>query len=484
MVVAKSLSQGTGLRIISNPNLPVATLAPPRYPFLLSGLVKIFGLESTLPYRLLSFVFWLGTIAAIGLLVRQEDGPVWGFLVAFLTAINVYIMEYAKEILAEMPYTFFSIIAILLAYKYLRSSGSRQWVWLISLIFTLTLLLHLRMVAIALVAAVALFFVLRRRIYAGLIVAVLVGLFYLPWVILWKQNQNVSFVPGVWFQTNDPFNLDAEPEPFVKVATERVISNSLYYTSATRQYILGWASFSKLSGSFIYNVLGFLIIGFILIGWWIKLKFLKTALVPLYIMFYLFILLVLVQKGVERYLIPITPFLVWYFLIGVATIIGAVGTRFTNNLPRLRLLFFAFCTGLIYSILFAGLLVASIKLPMLLGTLPPEGVEVYSYLEATDWLEDNTPANEVVLARKMDAVYLRSGRQAVRYPYTTNQDVMISFLKHYNISYIILDSLGFPSREQYLLPFLNDNKEAFEEVFQSSDGLTIIYRFNPKLVSK
>ncbi len=481
LVVAKSLSEGTGLRLISNPEIPLATVAPPGYPVLLSGLVKIFGLESTLPYRTLSFVFWLGTIILLGFLVKQEDGKVWGFLVAFLVALNVYVMEYAKEILTELPFTFFSIVVILLAYKHIKNNRSQQWIWLVALVFTLSFLLYLRMIAIALVGAVVLYFFLHRKIYTGLVTGALVGLSYLPWVIIWGQRASS---PVKWFATNDPFNRDAQPEPFLNVVSERVISNSSYYAPVTSQNVLGWSAFNNLSSPLAYNILTLMVVSAILIGWWIKFKSLQTILIPLYIVFYLLVLIVMVSKGIERYLIPITPFLVWYFLVGVATAIGVVGTRLTNNISRLRLVFFAVCIALIYSVMFSGLLVGLIKLPILLGQAPPESMPVHSYLETADWLRNNVPLNEIILARKMDSVYLRSGHQAVRYPFTTNQEVMFSFLDHYNIQYVILDNLGYPSREDFLLPFLNGNQKAFEEVFRSPDDLTIVYRYNPKMVSK
>jgi len=481
LVVAKSLSQGTGLRVISHPDTPLATVAPPGYPFLLSGFVKIFGLDSPLPYRLLNTAFWIATIIIFGLLVKQEDGAFWAFLVLFLTALNVYIMEYAYEILTELSYTFFSIVAIILANKLVKQTVAHHWVWLILLVLSLSTLLYLRMIAIALVAAVGLFFVLYKQIYTGVLVVGIAVLSYLPWVMVWSRN---VATPAQLFETNEPFNLDAEPKPFLEVVSERIVSNSLYYTAAARQNILGWSYFENLSTPLIYHLIGVGVITFILVGWWIKLKATKTALIPLYLAFYLFILIVPISKGVARYLIPITPFLVWYFLIGTATLVGMLGKLLSINLPRLRLVFFAVYVALFYSVLLSTLLVALVKIPVLLGKLSPEEAAVSSYLEAADWLKLHTPQEEVILARKMDALYLRSGRQAVRYPFTTDQELMIAFLSHYDISYVVLDSLGYPSTEEFLLPFLNNNREAFEEVFKTSDGLTSVYRFNPELVKQ
>jgi 4-amino-4-deoxy-L-arabinose transferase-like glycosyltransferase len=162
LVVAKSISQGTGLSLISHPEEPLATVAPPGYPILLSGLVKIFGLESTFPYRLLNTFFWLGLIVLIGVLVGQEDGRVWGLFIALLIALNVHIIGFANAILTELPYTFFSIVAIILTYKYIKSVGPRRWIWLIPIIITLSFLPYLRMIAVSLVAAVVLYLIVPK----------------------------------------------------------------------------------------------------------------------------------------------------------------------------------------------------------------------------------------------------------------------------------------------------------------------------------
>jgi 4-amino-4-deoxy-L-arabinose transferase-like glycosyltransferase len=184
LVVAKSLSQGTGLRVVSNPEMPLATLSPPGYPFILSGVVRIFGLASTLPYRLLNTVFWFGTIIMTGLLVEREDKRVWGFLLAFLTALNVVIMEYAKGILTELPYMFVATAVLILVYRYVESKASGRWMWLIPIVLGLSILIYLRMIGISLVAAVTLFLVIRQRVKAGLLVGGIVSLVYLPWIIV------------------------------------------------------------------------------------------------------------------------------------------------------------------------------------------------------------------------------------------------------------------------------------------------------------
>ena len=117
LVIAKSFADGNGYRLISSPSNPSENLVFPIYPLLLVP-VFLFANGSFLAARAISAIFAMLSLGVIYLIAREFFRPRMATAVMALVGLSPMVMIYARNILTEIPYMFFSLVAVFLIYKY------------------------------------------------------------------------------------------------------------------------------------------------------------------------------------------------------------------------------------------------------------------------------------------------------------------------------------------------------------------------------
>jgi hypothetical protein len=179
-VVAKSLADGTGYRIMSLPSAPFQA----KYPFLYSGVLSVlWRLDPTFPDN----ITWLKLVNLPALLV-SVIGATWLYrrhagesraselLVLVLTGTNALVVTFVRMTLTETLFLALATMALALA-------GSRGNLHLTALAALSAATCLTRTAGVALVFAVFLHLVLRRRYRQALAFAILTGLFISPWIV-------------------------------------------------------------------------------------------------------------------------------------------------------------------------------------------------------------------------------------------------------------------------------------------------------------
>lgn len=107
-------------------------------------------------------------------------------------------------------------------------------------------------------------------------------------------------------------------------------------------------------------------------------------------------------------------------------------------------------------------------------------------LAAYTWLRDHSAKGDVAMTRNPWQLNWQSERPALMIPYTTDRQVFLRLARHYQVRYLVLDSLQRPRLDvrQMLDALLSDPSIGFERVYSTSamttskgEMTTSIYRF-------
>ena len=185
MGLARSLARGEGYTFNGGPY----SKYPPVFPLLLSAAYRV-GAQGVAAMQVLVALAGVGAIAAAYALVKARAGWRAALGVAALTAGCAWFWSYSSVyILADVPYACFSLLALWLAERAIRSSRYFAFLWPLAVAAALVALFT-HMVGVALVPALAAGVVLarrqtrgvRRRVVAGALAAVVCGGAAVCWV--------------------------------------------------------------------------------------------------------------------------------------------------------------------------------------------------------------------------------------------------------------------------------------------------------------
>ena len=430
-MLAKSLLTGNGFRFINHPDSPPAHPFTPGYPVILLPSL-IFGKERIIPLKIPSLIF-----AVLTLFFLQRyflDIPYKKFYL-FLVAFNPYIFSFSHQVMSEMSYLFFTLLALILCEK-----RNVSWKDSTSILFTLVFAVSLRQIGVTLFLSILIFSLWKKKKWLFLpLFLTFIFLTYLAWKDIFNSSSYISQVfHSPYAKTSLPISLPS----FLK----RIMNNFATYTTGfQRNYFLR-----------IFSVLFVLLT---IIGW-IK-NFKKNyPILSIYFFFYSLILLIWPWSGV-RFLVPIIPFILYFFWVGLELFIR-----------KRRLLW----TGAITLLLVASLGKDIIEIKKVhTNFYPPEWKNYYKIAE---WSKINLPKGSIVICRKPYLFYLWSGEKlrTLIYPFTEDKKEWEKVFQYDKPIYIIADSFG-GTTDLYLNPYLKSSKNKFTLLYSTSQPKTYLYHY-------
>ena len=162
-----------------------------------------------------------------------------------------------------------------------------------------------------------------------------------------------------------------------------------------------------------------------------------------------------------RFLIPIVPFLIYYFLVGLRGLAGAMGSRLAPLVGTLLIL--SVLVVVVISSL-TGLARGGQARPS--GHVRPYPPEWQNYFDVAEWCREHTPEGSIFLARKPSLFYLRARRPVMNYPYTADTEEMMVFMAQNRVDYVILDGFSWTgTTARYLVPALQKHRDKFQAVY-------------------
>jgi hypothetical protein len=461
IVLGMSLAQGSGFKEISNPEMPPA-IAPVGYPLLLAPFLALFP-DRHLLLKFFSTLLFLLSLPLLLMVIREGAKSILLALgVVVLAAINPHLLDFGQMVMSEIPFLFFSLLGLFFLQRSLNSAGQgmsrrKQFLFGLSILF-LVFSYHIRSIGAALLLALMVSLILKRRYRLVLVAGLLILCLVLPWIL---RSRAVAEGGGYLDQImmRDPYK-----PALGKISTgdmlTRVGSNLKTYTIFVIPQALFPPITSRAGRQGIYLALGLAATLVAVLGFVLQARR-SIGFIELYTICFFGICIIWPQmwSGV-RFLIPIVPFLIYYFLVGLRGLAGAMGSRLNPFLGKLLILFVlvimvASClTGLAR----AGQARASGQV----RRYPPEW---QNYFLVAEWCREHTPEGSIFLARKPSLFYLRARRPVMNYPYTADTEEMMSFMAQNQVDYVILDGFSWTgTTARYLVPALQKHRDKFQAV--------------------
>lgn len=360
-------------------------LYPPVFPLLLAPGYFVGGLTDLVPMQVEIVVFFTGILIVLWRGLGQELPPIEGAILLAIIGFNPVLWAFKDSIVSDIPFTFLLYLTLFLANDIAKDLTSKTWrVWkTLGLALLVYLCYGTRTVGIVLVPALLLCGFLYRRRNGGrqLVVAGLLAI--MP---CWIQSRIFT---GVGY--GDVLGLGVLGFVHTFVHNLVIYAWSLAgfwnnpYTKVLRDLIFAAVTFLALlayfrrirSGIRIYEILA-----------------------PLY----MFVILLFPYPGGARYLIPIFPLFVCYFLEGIEILRSyrMPVPRQTVLVPVLLLVVFSYGTEFVHSTF--G--------PFRDGVEKPESKELFAFIKT------QTNPSDVFIFRRPRALGLFTGRTAAVYPVT------------------------------------------------------------------
>jgi len=498
LTTAKALATGEGYRIISLPYQPAQTKYPPFYPLILSVVWRLYpSFPENLPWMML-----LSSAAAVGFLalsykylVEQQYSLPWQALLAVgLTAVNWRLVTLATSVYSEMVYALLSIAVLYLAEKYEKKKAAMLGVTALSSLAGLAFLT--RSIGVALIASVCVYYATRKEWRKSLMVAGIGGVFIIGWFAWCRANRttfdgiNVAYYTDYWRDLSETVTgmQNTSHMPRFLVFANVIGRNAILLILLSIPVVCLGISYDAVlyfGFAFIFVAAGFI-------------RQIRKGLRLLHIYIILFLLLTLPIPGsYDRYLIPLLPFLLLYFITEVGALISLVRKQVLEGKMSNRISAGFIGLALVIAIGIAGYNYASetywrLDASSLTKTIRPAKEDA----EVLRWISENTNPTDVLISYRDLLYYLYTGRQGAQsvffryggYIPTDNETLderveqVLRIIDESNARYLITNPSDFdsefnpPLQRATLKKFVERHPEIFVPVFRSSDLNSAVYR--------
>lgn len=466
ILLAKSLLLGYGYKDVCFVGSPPHTMYPFVFPILLVPIIYFLGYNYA-AFNLLGVVIAILSLCSIYLLFREKAGKPTALLIVLLTGLSSHILYYIYGVLAEIPYLFFSIIALIFIEKYHQEE---RWLSKSAFlaVFFLALAYFTRSVGICLLLAALAYLFLERLVGKDFSLRLkkltLIGLgvcvpasWWLLRCYLLKRSGTADYLTYLFF-VRDP------------VTFKLTLMNSVDFLEKTVRNVYGYAAYTfpriLLDVQFPQrNILAFLLTGLVFFGF-LYCLYSRRTIIEYYIVFYMCMLFIWPGSDIigRRFLVPIIPFVFYYFIIGLRQSLSIL------RLKKLKI------SGFILVICL--LVVFNFK-----GTLGYIHGERYRYAQWLDlgkfmgmaqWAKKNTSTDAIFTSSIPLVVWLYFERKATHSNLiSADPSKVIDFIYENNVDYVIVDST-LEVTKQYIKPVIEQYPDKFTVVFKEKED--VIYK--------
>ena len=446
------------------------TKYPPGYPILLAPVSALLG-RNIVAYKLVSILMTAGAVAVFCLLTRARfRRPVWLALCAAF-ALNPVVIDYSHLILTEAPFLLVSLLA-LLAIDRDRDRGLGRWFWIG--IVAGVWCFYMRQIGAIFLAGISLAYLAQRRWRRFLVHGVIGAGLTLPWFLRARLAGYDASPYLSEFRLSSVYNPEAG-EIGLGGFVARLFDNILIYS--VRELPRVWVgSDSPWAQTIFLDLIAVTVVGLVIVGLVRSMrKGLSAATLYLVLSSLATFLFPQVVTDV-RYLMPLVPLFLIYATGGIQWMAELMERRTNRPLARVAPM------ALLLLLAGVGLSAHIVAIPTNATVLAQvRGGDPYAaydrswrdFMQAADWVRDNTPEDAVVTVRKPRLFRLLSGRRSVVYPFSTDADSVLSAVRE--TDYVVV---GWTSRTTptYLVPAVYQSPDEFEVVFRTPDPPTYVLR--------
>ena len=503
---AKAMATGQGYRIISLPDEPAQTKYPPFYPFLLSLIWKVFPAfpENIVWMTMISTVSTLCFLfVTYAYLTKRGYATPWQALVIVgLTGINWRTMILATSMYSEMVYAALSVTTLYLAEK--DENETPGWIRNVFLGSIIGVSFLTRSSGLALLIAVGLYYLLRRRWRKALVVVGVASLFVLGWIAWCYANKPADGVNAAYYGS---YFRDIS-EMISGLQMERSVSKIEIFLTILRQNVfsaivvsipticagLSYGSIPGLGeyGGVISVGSIFLVLVLTLFGFVRQIKK-RFGLLHIYLVFYVALHLPVPYISYDRYLVPLLPFLLLFLVTELSAAI-ALAKR-SVSAGRTHRISVAFIALVVAAITCVGLYGYCSGIVASIAAMKPLYARAIEDRESIEWIKANTDRSEILICYRDPTYYLYTQRKAVPLTIVKRENaqhadpsLLLDPISSAGARYLVVTPIDFDHdfetdlQQSALKTLLEQYSKTFVLVFESRYGHTRIYRIDTSAV--
>jgi len=516
MILGKSISQGSGFKLINYPENPPDYKAYPGFPLILSFFYFIFGskfieVNILILSKIIVFICFILSALFFYLAAKEELDKITLIFATIFFITHPQLLSFSSKVMTEIPFNLFILITLYFynlnilennknlfnidkknEYLVKRVKGYLNTNFILLVFFSIFTFL-IRPVGIFIIFAIFLQIILNgKKVKSG----IYLGITLIP-VILWNLrsalSSKVSYA-SEFFKVNlsdySKGNIN-----FIKFL-ERAKSNFFYYfkkvflqlTNGLEDILknnifkiekIKYLSLIKNLGiKDLHSIAILLAIIFLTLGivYFIKKK--KYIYVIYFILYFAGLLMWPWQS--ERLTICVIPILIILFSKGLLffkeTILKISEKKSTKIFANavLIIIFIIFLIGSTYS----GYFVIKKSLDY-----KNSGIFIYSkrwenFYDAMYWLKENSYKGSYILSRSNFLVYILTNRETIAFPYSEEVQKQKKYL---NKSDFIIQDRTNERFMKYVYPVIRKYEENFEIVYKVNSSDTIVYKRLKKL---
>jgi hypothetical protein len=461
-LLGKAISQGEGYTTIWYPGSPPFSHRPIGYPIIIAG-AMMFGLSSIVAIKWINFVLLCGSLALFyRILERITENKMLATVITLIIGINIHILHFTFIIMSEIPFLFFTILAVYYLVKLEMSdkfSFKDYNLWL--MVVALSAAYHVKSLGVALLFAFMVYFLGQRKWKQGLTTLSGFIALALPYYIRnMMLGVKSSYLASVTFK--NPYQRELGTMEFFDYF-ERIITNIIRYISIEipRSVVPFFLETEATTGSWILGI----IISALIIWALTRLKKYRALLFSLFLgTFGILLLWPEVWFGI-RFIMPLIPFILFLSVYGIYELLNHYKLNSKLILITIILIF-----GLNFNSYSDYNKKSKIGYPK----------AYMNYFNLASWAEKNSDPEDIFIARKPQFFYLYSNRQVIKYKYTSDDQELIKDLEKRDARYVVIEQLGYGSTPRYLVPAIQKNMSRFQVVKQLKNPDTYLLRFVKK----
>jgi len=471
-LLGKALHDGKGFHQIQHPTLPMEKTYPIVFPAFLafvhifSGSILLAKISVALLGALVTLLsFYLFKYFSSNLLIPMT----------MLVAAAATLAQYNSSLMSEVPYLFFSLLALYLFERSVRDPKSK-WLFWLTIAFSI-FPMHCRSVGLAFSASWILTTLLTKRYrYMFAHIALLLAsniAFHL--CTSWDNSYLIQIIQRNTYNPDLGFVTAGE-------MIQRIGQNIHLYSTSILQRSIAPIAFNNANG--LQLIVAAFCLVFVFIGW-IRSLFGTMRFLSLYVFMYFGILLMWqTEWSSERFVAGILPFLYFFLLFGIEACFSFVNTKSTKGMfDRIKKAALpnsntgGFGKWAIWGVTGAFLIINIVFQLTALRSTQELGPDWKNYYSCADWLRVNTPPSTITMSRKVELFYVRSNRTGVMYPYSHDVNKIMKVIDDSKVEYVVYDNFFWTgTTRQYLYPVIQSFPQRFQLVYALNNPPTAIYK--------
>ena len=452
--LGRSLADGHGLSETIEGEPSPHTKYPFGFPLLLA-IVHIIFPDNLIALKSLSVLLYAISIPLIYLLIRRFANPPMALGISALCLISPPLLDYSHQVMSEIPFLLFSIIALILLHRAHKSSTLST---LALAIIAMIAAYYIRSAGIILIGTGIIFFALHKKWKEAGLIAIGSFLLALP-----HQIRNASLGGNDYINqllSINPYRPEEGALTLIAL-TERIIANLELYGLLVIPYIFV-PSFIETS---YFSGLGLVFSGLLIYA--LITGLIKRHLLIVYLTCYLGLYILWPDVWSDtRFLVPAIPILFYAILTSIDELLQLLARTIKKTASRAGIvLFFLFILG--SNILELNYLAEHT------GKLLPNW---NNYFAAAEWIRDNTDPDVKVACRKPYLLNAIANRKATGYLWKAPDQVIADFEKK-GIEIVVVENLGFKSTPDFLVPAIQTHKNRFKVLHIIHNPNTYVLKF-------